>query len=242
MDWITTSPIAHRGWHDGSTRPENSISAIQAAIEQEIPIECDVRQLADGTVVVFHDRTLQRMTGASGLLVEQTLDTLKDLRLLNTDQTIPTLSEVLACVQSQVPILIEIKNEGMVGPLEEAVGDILATYSGNVAVQSFNPYSLEWFNLNAPQIWRGQLAGEFKNSSLPWYQAVILKNLWLNWASNPHFIAYELNALPNWPTAIARQVYQLPILAWTIRNQADQAKACQYADNYIFDRFEGLTF
>jgi glycerophosphoryl diester phosphodiesterase len=229
MEWITTRPIAHRGLHQGRTVPENSLAAFGAAIAANHPIELDVQLLADGHLAVFHDRDLKRLTGKKGRIADQTLATLSTLALYDTDQTIPPLAEVLALVDGQVPLLIEIKNEKKVGPPEQALIKALTGYRGEFAVQSFNPRSLQWFKHHAPDILRGQLA------SKP--QKFLRSHLLLTWASCPHFIAYNVKALPTLPTTLARHRFNRPLLAWTVRSQADCAKAHQHADNYIFDPF-----
>lgn len=229
MEWITTRPVAHRGLHKGTAVPENSLAAFEAAIAAHHPIELDVQLMADGHLVVFHDRDLKRLTGKKGRIADQSLGTLRQFRLFGTDQTIPSLAEVLACVGGQVPLLIEIKNEKKVGPPEHALVKTLASYRGEFAVQSFNPRSLNWFRHQAPNIIRGQLA------SKP--QKFLRSNLLLTWASAPHFISYNVKALPTLPTTLARHYFNLPLLAWTVRSQADCDRATQYADNYIFDPF-----
>ena len=45
---------------------ENSLLSYRNAIEKGYPIELDVRIIDDGTVIVFHDDTLGRMTGTDG--------------------------------------------------------------------------------------------------------------------------------------------------------------------------------
>ncbi|MBD2107300.1 glycerophosphodiester phosphodiesterase family protein [Nodosilinea sp. FACHB-13] len=229
MEWITTRPIAHRGLHHGTAVPENSLAAFEAAIAAHHPIELDVQLLADGNLVVFHDRDLKRLTGKKVRIAEQTLVTLKRYRLYDTDQTIPALAEVLSCVEGRVPLLIEIKNKKKVGPLEQALVKTLDSYRGEFAVQSFNPRSLQWFKRHAPEIMRGQLA------SKP--QQFLRSNLLLTWASSPQFISYNVKALPTLPTTLARRYFNLPLLAWTVRSQAECDRAIQYADNYIFDQF-----
>jgi glycerophosphoryl diester phosphodiesterase len=229
MKWITTRPIAHRGLHQGAAVPENSLAAFEAAIAANHPIELDVQLLADGHLAVFHDRDLKRLVGKKVRIADQTLGTLKQFRLYDTDQTIPSLAEVLALVNGQVPLLIEIKNEKKVGPPERALVKTLEGYRGEYAVQSFNPRSLQWFKRHAPDIIRGQLA------SKP--QKFLRSNLLLTWASTPHFIAYNVKALPTLPTTLARSYFNLPLLAWTVRSQAECDKAHQHADNYIFDPF-----
>ena len=80
--WLVQSPIAHRGLHD-KEHPENSISAFENAINEGYPIELDVQMIADGTVIVFHDDSLSRLTDNDGyvkFLNKSDLDilTLKD--------------------------------------------------------------------------------------------------------------------------------------------------------------------
>ena len=61
--------FAHRALHDRSAgRPENSISAIKAAIAAGYGIEIDVQPSGDGQVMVFHDETLDRLTIEGGPL------------------------------------------------------------------------------------------------------------------------------------------------------------------------------
>lgn len=237
MDWITARPIAHRGLHQGKTVPENSLLAFEAAIAQGYPIEMDLHLLADGELAVFHDKTLDRLTGQPGTIGEQTLITLKQYRLYDTDQIIPSLVEALDFIQGRVPVLIEIKNEGRVGALEQALLNRLTTYQGDFAVQSFNPLSLQWFKRHAPHIRRGQLSSAIGWEPAPRHLALAHSNLLFNWASQPHFIAYDLRSLPKLSTTVAKCAFRIPIITWTVRNPSDQAKAQHCADNYIFDAF-----
>ncbi|ASC74192.1 Putative glycerophosphodiester phosphodiesterase YhdW [Halomicronema hongdechloris C2206] len=236
MDWLRQRPIAHRGFHS-ETAPENSLAAFRAAIAHNYPIELDIQPLADGELAVFHDETLERLTGRQGLIADQTLATIKQFKLLDTDETIPSLQDALALIRGQVPVLIETKNKGKVGPLETALLKQVSNYAGDVAIQAFNPYSLAWFKTQAPQLLRGQLAGNFAGEDLPWIQKVLLSNLLMNWASAPDFIAYDLKALPSLPTTLARRLGRRPLIAWTVRSLADYETAKRYADNIIFDPY-----
>ena len=65
--WLVCQPIAHRGLHD-KERPENSLPAFQNAIDNGYAIELDVQMIADGTLVVFHDESLSRVTNNDGYL------------------------------------------------------------------------------------------------------------------------------------------------------------------------------
>jgi len=231
--WLVTSPIAHRGlW--SQELPENSLAAFEAAIKSGFAIELDVRLLDDGTVVVFHDDSLARMTGKDGYVSALTKDSLSSYALQGTDNTIPTLSEALTLIDGKVPVLIEVKNAGKVGKLEQAVIDLLSSYEGDVAVQSFNPHSLGYFAGNAPHILRGQLASYFRhNKEISWFKRAALKRLKLNNISKPDFIGYNHKDLPNKYVKAAG----LPTLAWTVRSNAEFEAVVHNCDNVIFEKF-----
>jgi glycerophosphoryl diester phosphodiesterase len=236
MDWIVHNSIAHRGLHNGLIIPENSILAFEAAMEQNYPIELDVHLLADGGLAVFHDQDLRRMTSVEGTISQQTSITVKNLRLQDTDQQIPLFEEVLDLVNGKVPILIELKNPGPVGELEQNLLKQLTSYSGEYAVQSFNPMSMLWFKQKAPDIIRGQLSSDFKSGDLAWYRKVLLQNLLMNFASSPHFIAYDFRCLPYLPVTIVKKAQNIPLISWTIRSEADRLRALKVSDNIIFEK------
>ena len=233
QSWIVNKPIAHRGLHNAEI-PENSLAAFDNAAKENYAIELDVRSLADGTLVVFHDETLGRMTKQDGYLSNFTYADIKDLKLVNSSQKIPTLEDVLKVVDGRTPLLIEIKNMGKVGELEKAVLKALSGYKGEYAIESFNPYTLEWFKINAPQITRGQLSSFMKNSNLSFFKRQALKKMKLNKISEPHFIAYHTKDLPNKYVKKYKDV--MPIIAWCIRSEDEYARVFKkYCDNIIFE-------
>lgn len=235
--WLVERYIAHRGLHN-ETFPENSLGAFENAIKNGYPIELDVHLLSDGNVVVFHDDTLSRMTGKDGYIKSLTVNDLKNYNLNNTQYTIPTFKEVLDLVNGKVPILIEIKNKGKVGELESAVLKLLKEYNGEYAVQSFNPFVVEWFYKNAPEIPRGQLSGYFKDEegkSLGFIKRFALKRIMLHKKSKPQFIAYEAQTVPN---RFVKKFKKLPLLVWTVTSQEEYMRLVKYVDNIIFQNFE----
>ena len=74
---------AHRGLH-GKSIPENSIAAFELACQRGYGIELDVQLSKDGKVMVFHDYTLNRMTGMDGKVCETEAKDLTKLKLKNT--------------------------------------------------------------------------------------------------------------------------------------------------------------
>jgi len=232
--WICKQYIAHRGFYD-ENNPENSLPAFERAIENNFAIELDVRGLADGTVVVFRDSTLGRMTGADGFIANYTYEDIKPLTLLKTKEHIPTLEEALNFINGRTPVLIEIKNMGKVANIEQTVWNVLKKYKGEYAVQSFNPYSLEWFKINAPHVTRGQTASFYKGvKNVEFAKKFSLKRMLLNKkVSEPHFINYKVEDLPN---RYVRKYKDLPLLCWVVREDTFE-RAKKVADNMIFEGF-----
>ena len=231
--WLVKMPIAHRGLHNDEV-PENSLASFENAIKHKYAIEIDLRMTSDGTVVVFHDDNLGRMTGSSGYVNKTTIEDLKKLRLAGTGEQIPTLKETLDFVAGRTPLLIEIKNMNKVG-IEKNVWEVLASYTGEYAIQSFNPYTLEWFKEHAPHVKRGQLSSFFRHADIGFTKRMALKKLWLNRVSEPNFIGYNIDDLPNrW----VKKYRDLPLLAWCVRTIEQKEKAEKFADNIIFENID----
>lgn len=232
--FLVNKYIAHRGYHTENA-PENSLAAFQNAIDAGFAIELDVQRLSDGTIAVFHDECLSRMTGKDGYLRMLKKADLKKYKLQGTDQHIPTFAEVLKLVDGKVPLLIEIKNEGKIGEFEKDILEMLKKYSGEFAIQSFNPFVLMWFKQNAPEILRGQLASFFKGEKMPFIRRFVLKRMKFNNQTKPDFISYNAKDLPN---RFVKKYNNLPLLAWTIRSKDDFMKAVKHCDNMIFEGFD----
>ena len=236
--WIATKPIAHRGLHSENA-PENSLAAFSSAIENGYAIELDVRMLSDGTVVVFHDETLGRMTGRDGYLANLTIDDIKDLKLEKSKEKIPTLKDALSLIDGKTPVLIEIKNMGKVGEIEKATLKALEGYKGEYAIESFNPFSLEWFKIYAPQVKRGQIASFMENSDMGFFKRQFYKKMKYNKkVSEPNFIAYKTDNLPN---RFVKKFKELPVIAWCVRTDDELARVKPYCDNIIFENITPLV-
>lgn len=233
--WLTSSPFAHRGLHtEGPEAPENSLAAFERAVAAGLGFELDVQLTADNQVVVMHDPDLERMTGDSRLIADVTLEELEPLKLNGGEQGVPTLAEALAVADGRVPVLVEIKNGGTVGEFEDAVAKEVAAYEGDVAIISFNPYSLGRLNKTQPDIVRGQLASRLTIEGLEAWKRTLLSNLLMNWTSKPDFIAYEISALPSTTTSIQKW-RDRPLLGWTPTTEEERSAALRSCDNVICD-------
>lgn len=111
--WI----VAHRG--DWRLAPENSVeAALQAFAQGADMVEIDAQSIADGTLVVIHDDTLDRTTTLSGLVRDLSSDALEKGRLresdglgsaLVTETPIPRLTEMLEALRGKGLINIDTK-------------------------------------------------------------------------------------------------------------------------------------
>lgn len=227
--FLFNKPIAHRGlWNENIV--ENSLSAYQNAVEHGYPIEIDLYSTTDNEIVCFHDDTLSRMTGKDGFIYDKTLSELKELSLKNSGQKIPTLKEVLNLVSGKVPLLIEFKDQPNKNYISIAV-KILKEYKGDFAVQSFNPIYLLKIKKLAPNFIIGVLGTNTPPSNKNFIIRHALKNLSLNFLVKPDFISYKHQGFP------IKNRRNLPLLAWTIRDNEQATKALTFADNIIFENF-----
>lgn len=222
--------IAHRGLHD-ATRPENSLPAFEAAAAAGHIIELDIHLTADNQVVVFHDDTLTRVCGVDARIEEKTLAELKALRLKDSDETIPTLTECLALVDKRVPLLIEFKLPSKdAAPLCSAADAILSDYDGVYFVQSFYPTVLQWYKKHRPEICRGQLAAPFFNESFVHF---LLGCMLFNVIARPDFVSYDHVGAKHVCRRLCTLLGAQP-LGWTFHSQ-------QEIDQHLGD-FEGFIF
>lgn len=242
--WIVEQPIAHRGFFNYSNAPENTIAAFNRAIEHHYAIELDVQIISDGTPVVFHDNELSRLTGKDGYLTNLKSEDLKNYIIQKSDQHIPTLKEVLDAVDGKTPILLEIKNSSL-KPQDDCakIYEVLKDYSGEVAIQSFNPYALEWFANNAPKYKRGLLSSLWRKKNRDvepdfpksFLTRMATSHLWLFKRAKPDFLNYEIRDLPN---RFVKRHKNIPLLCWVAYNQEEYTDGMKKADNIIFQDFE----
>jgi glycerophosphoryl diester phosphodiesterase len=218
--WLTERPFAHRGLH-GHGRIENSRAAFTAAMAAGFGIECDVQASREGVPFVFHDARLERLTGDTGLVARQSAARLSTLRLMGSDEAIPSLADMLALVNGAVPLLIEIKAQRCHGArLCRTIARALGRYAGPVAVMSFDAALIGWFARHRPATARG-LVASVAPASAAWRTA------------RPHFVAVDVRRLPK--VATRARTLRRPVLSWTVRSADDRARAAAHADQIIFE-------
>jgi glycerophosphoryl diester phosphodiesterase len=233
-------PIAHRGLHDEAKGiVENSASSVRAAMGAGLAVEVDLQCAAGHLPIVFHDATLDRLTLETGPVAARDTDALSRIPLRNSEDCILSLPALLALVDGHVPLVLEIKSTWTrEGKFEANIARMLASYPGPVAVMSFDPHCLAAFRQAAPLLPRGLVADRFDDphhwSRLTLWQRLAMRNLLTAAIAWPHFIAYDIRALPALAPLIAR-LFGLPLLTWTVRTKAERERALRYADAMIFE-------
>lgn len=232
--FLASVDYAHRGLHGGrSGRPENSLPAFAAALEEGFGIECDARLSSDGVPFIFHDRTLDRLTTASGPFAARTASELDTIALSQGPAVIPRLTSVLALVNGRAPLLIELKVDAGTSPfpLCAAVREELRAYRGPVAAMSFHPGVARWFATHAAEIIRGLVVTE---QDRPGLIGRIRRHLAMR-AARPDFLAYDIRDLPSSFAAHAR-AGGISVLSWTVRSEQQWLDVRAHADAAIFER------
>lgn len=232
--------IAHRGLWSPDGYPENSLGAFQAACAAGYSVELDVQASADGEAMVFHDATLQRMTGIEGRVCDHTAADLSVMRLAGSEETIPTLADALTLIGHRAMVFIEIKAPfGEVGPLERRVHEIMIDHHGPLAVIGFNPYSHAWFADHHPKVLRGLNSYSYVGGDARHLAPELRKNFaQLKHVSiaRPHFLSLGLDMLPN-ARADSLRREGMPTIAWTIRDPGQWEAVKPHCDNLIFEGF-----
>jgi len=243
LAWLKRQPFAHRGLHNAAMGiPENSWAAFDRAVEAGVGIELDIQITRDGDVVVLHDSTLDRMTGVRGPVNQRGRDEIRKLKLLGTDEGIHTLHDTLIRVRGRVPVLIEAKvpPKQDYAPICFAIRRALEGYRGECAVMSFNHKLVGWFYRHHPKVQRGLVMTEAeRGAALSRYD--IRRRLKRQHAvrhAHPMFIAYDVAKLPS-PFIEEAREKDRPVLAWTVRSNAERKVAAQYADQMIFEDTRG---
>jgi glycerophosphoryl diester phosphodiesterase len=122
--------IAHRG--AAGTRPENTLAAVEKALEDQADwVEIDVQETADGEVVVAHDSDFMKQAGVKLKVWNATLADLAEIDIGSwfdpayAAERPPTLRQVLLAAKDRGRVLIELKYYGHDVELEQRVAGIV---------------------------------------------------------------------------------------------------------------------
>ena len=242
LDWLSSRPLAHRGLHDSARVIENTPSAFNAAIAANYAIECDLQISADGEAMVHHDHALGRLTEGQGEIRALSAEALGKVAFKSTSDRMLRIGELCDLVAGRVTLVLELKSR-FDGDLQlpRRVAQVLQSYAGPVAAMSFDPAMLVALAQAAPGLPRGIVAEHRYDHAewraLPRGQKTSLAYLLHGLRSRPHFVAYSVRDLPAVAPLVARHIFGMPLLAWTVRNEDDRRRAARWANQIIFEGF-----
>jgi glycerophosphoryl diester phosphodiesterase len=154
--------IAHRGVTYQSS--ENGLRALRQSVDIGLDgVEFDIQMTRDSQIVVFHDNDLLERVGVQGSIHNYTLHELQEFRLKDqngviTDETIPTLREVLELIGGKIHCFIEIKSS----PTFSGI------FFGKELVKILNEYNMDSSKVTIISFYINQLAFIYSlNESLP---------------------------------------------------------------------------
>lgn len=216
---------AHRGASD--VAPENTLAAFEAArVAGADGIELDVRFDRDGTVVVFHDRDLQRLCGRSGRIEDLGAAERKELRVQG--EPVPTLAEVFG-VLGDLELNIEIKSNrpGRESALAAATAKVIrqSGRADQVLVSSFDPVALVQFHRHLPDIALALLFGD--EQALPLRKGWVGNLIGASVLHPQHTLCTEAT-VKRWHTA------GMPVNAWTVDDPAELARLARIGVDGVF--------
>lgn len=208
--------VAHRG--ASKAAPENTRSALLAAIERKAPvIEFDVRETSDGELVLFHDGSLERVGGRKGAVESSAWMDLAGLDVGKwfgdgsfEGETLILLEEALGiCVEHGIVALVEHKSgsaRNYASVIEKMNRPDL------VIVQSFQWGFLQDFRREMPGIPLGALGSrEFTGEQFSRIEK--LKPQWVGW-NHRDFRRQDLERL---------QEAGFQVALWTVNDPLDAA-------------------
>jgi len=212
IDFLKKNLIVHRGVYNYKAT-ENTLPAFVKCVDKNYPIELDIHILTDNSIVIYHDYNLKRLTGVNKIIETLSYEQLSKIKI-SKKYTIPTLKQVMHIVNGKVPILIEIKDVNSNSKFEEELVKLLDNYNGLFAIQSTNPFVIDWFYKNRKHYVMGLII----------YNELNYK-LFKKYIKKIDFISINMKQLPFKTNKL--------VLGWTIKNKTQYKKYINLSDNLI---------
>nr|WP_301005348.1 glycerophosphodiester phosphodiesterase family protein [Lunatimonas sp.] len=121
--------IAHRGGVVGPDAPENSLAALETAIERGYQmVEIDLRLTKDSVLITQHDAHFRRYFNVDRLVSEMTWEEIRQLEHPSGYRVL-RLEEALAVCAGSIDVMLDNKISGFDEGIFREVVDLLDTYS-----------------------------------------------------------------------------------------------------------------
>jgi len=148
------SIIGHRGAKGLGLDYENTLKGISYALKLGVDlVEVDVRLSKDKVPIILHDENFKRVANVSLKPRDMLYDEIKLKIRIGGTEPVPSLREVLECVDGQSGLFIEIKEPEAVNPVLNVLKEY--KYPEWVAIVSFHEEVLEKIAYMKPEIVTG---------------------------------------------------------------------------------------
>jgi glycerophosphoryl diester phosphodiesterase len=188
-------------------------------------IELDVRLDADRRVVVFHDRSLERLCGRAGRIEELAAAECAALRV--GGEAVPLLAEVLQGIDLEINVEIKSNKVGRMGELVAATAKVIrdSGRADQIVVSSFDPIALLQLHPQLPDV---ALAYLFHDE-----QPLAVRRGWVGkWMGaslfHPQHTLCTEASVKEWHTA------GVPINAWTVDDAAELRRLAALGVDGVF--------
>jgi len=188
-------------------------------------IELDVRLDGDGNVVVFHDSSLDRLTGRRGRIEHTSAAARAELRV--GGEPIALLAEVLHSYDLEINVEIKVNKVGREGALVAATAKVIKASgrTDEVLVSSFDPFALVQFHRHVPEVALGYIFGE--DQGLP------VRRGWPGIAVGASLV-HPQHTLCTETTVAAWQRAGRPINVWTVDDRAELLRLAELGVDGVF--------
>ena len=262
ISWLLSKPIIHRGVIAEGISAHTK-EAYDACIAAQYPIEADLLKLTDGTIVV--GRADEQIV-VDGKVKALSACTRRDLRVFNQNaqkQSVFTLDAFLDYIHNRIPVLFEIKNERKAGDVAfsredtmvyvQKILEIVQKHDRYVAGQSTNangiaahtiafhsadPFVLQCIKEVNCLIPCGIISTDFsplQEDVGEQFVTMHAQNRYFDMVE-PDFISYNVLCLKDLTMKMLCAQHQIPLLAWTVKDEDTQQQAQDYGcDNIIIE-------
>jgi len=227
---MTARPIAHRGYHNVENAIyENTLSACSAAIEHGFNIEVDLHPAGNGQPVMFHDPTLERLSGDPRNVRDLNPGQLAEIKIGNGSDNIATLDQLLQLTDGKTGLVLEMK--GIIGEDDgfvAAIANSLKNYHGPFVLMSFYHWLLKDVRNIIPKTPLG-LTAVFGDEKYEMHKSIAEE-------CDVDFVSYKWSDLPCRFATEFRQSGK-PVICWTTKSAKQMNEALKHCDQVTFEGF-----
>ena len=237
---VRTLIFAHRG--GGFYAPDNSLLGAEHSMAERMDgVDMDAQLTSDGTIVIFHDLSVDRLTESTGRVSSKTLSEMLALDLApkfkkgEVGAKVATFEDFVKNIAPKGILMVELKVTGIKDTgIEKKAVDIIRKYSAyeHVYLSSFNPFVLWRLKRIDPKIhtvlifmdtnWNPQLLAEIKPQDrvdLPWFLRNEMMRTAIRKIIRPDLLSVNYQVATSTIDKLQRKGW--PIFLWTPEEKED---------------------